>query len=724
MKMDNSYLFPGGGRSKHLLVGVSMLLLALALVACGGQQEPTATAAAEQPTELATEAPTEEATATAEPTEAATATAEPTMAGPTPAVSVEDQELVDGTVTVSLVTAAQPGWIVIHADDNGAPGPVIGHAAVDTGDNENVTVEVDESGVTETLYAMLHVDNGTVGTYEFPDGDPPVSVDGNVVVQPFTITGGMMSAMNEVGLQLVADGLAAPIAYAPIPDGSGRYVVVDQVGVVYLLDADGTMLEQPFLDVRDRMVELDTSYDERGLLGLAFHPNFADNGRFFVYYSAPLRDSAPAGWNATSHVSAFQVSADDPNIADPASEQILLQVDEPQGNHNAGQIAFGPDGYLYIPLGDGGAANDVAEGHVSDWYDFNEGGNGQDISQNLLGSILRIDIDGEGANGEAYAIPGDNPFVGMEDVLPEIWAYGFRNPFRISFDQGGDHALFVGDAGQNRWEEVSMVEAGGNYGWNVKEGTHCFDAANPDDSLDECPDADPEGNPLIDPIIEYQNANQEGGIGLVVIGGVVYRGDTMPNMDGVYIFGDWSNSFQQPNGRLFWAMPGDGDGMWAMQNLNVSNTENGTLNSFLLSFGQDANGEVYILTSDTPGPSGDTGRVYRLVPPAEADAMMGDQASGEDMGGEMSSASVTIENFAFNPDGVTVPAGTTVTWTNQDDVPHTVTAGTPDAPDADLFASGNLGNGDTFSYTFDEAGTFDYFCENHNSMRGTVTVEG
>lgn len=282
--------------------------------------------------------------------------------------------------------------------------------------------------------------------------------------------------------------------------------------------------------------------------------------------------------------------------------------------------------YPYIPLGDGGGANDVGLGHVADWYEFNVGGNGHNLDDNLLGSILRIDVDEEGTGDRPYGISADNPFVDSEEIAPETWAYGFRNPFRISFDMGGNNDLFVGDAGQNRWEEVSIVEAGGNYGWKVKEGTHCFDAAQPNQALDEYPDTDPEGNPLIDPIIEYQNANQEGGTGLVVIGGHVYRGDALSDLQGTYIFGDWSDDFSEPNAKLFAATPAE-EGLWQMHDLAVNNTEDGNLNSFLLSFGQDLDGEIYILTSDTPAPAGESGRVYRLVPAEMAGEMM--EESGE-----------------------------------------------------------------------------------------------
>lgn len=189
------------------------------------------------------------------------------------------------------------------------------------------------------------------------------------------------------------------------------------------------------------MLPLDPIYDERGLLGFTLHPDSANNGRAFVHYSAPLRDSAPEGFDHTSVVSELQLG----DGGSAATERNILQVDQPQSNHNGGAIAFGPDGYLYLTFGDGGNADDVGLGHVDDWYEVNEGGNGQDRSANLLGSILRIDVNG----AEPYAIPPDNPFAGAE--LPEIWAYG--NPFQLAFDRGGSGQLFVGDVGQNLWEE-------------------------------------------------------------------------------------------------------------------------------------------------------------------------------------------------------------------------------------------------------------------------------
>jgi glucose/arabinose dehydrogenase len=423
-----------------------------------------------------------------------------------------------------------------------------------------------------------------------------------------------------VGLRQVADGLVSPVTAVSAGDRSGRLFIVDQVGVIRVLDADGTLRSEPFLDLRSSIVPLMPDFDERGLLGLAFHPGYAGNGRLFVYYSAPLRAGAPAGYNHTSRVSEFRVSAGDPNRADPASERVLLEVDEPQFNHNAGTLVFGPsDGYLYISLGDGGGADDVGLGHVEDWYAANGGGNGQDIQRNLLGDILRIDVDG----GVPYGIPADNPFVGTPgcaDGCDETWAYGFRNPYRMSFDMGGDHDLFVGDAGQELWEEVSIAVKGGNFGWNVKEGTHCFSTENPDESPASCPDsvggAHPRaGDPLIDPVIEYANHHQPGGLGAVVVGGHVYRGSALPQFAGRYIFGDYSREEEEPDGSLFVAKPRK-KGLWKLQQLRVATSPSGRLDAFLLGFGQDPAGEMYVLTSKQSGPSGTTGEVFKLVRPS------------------------------------------------------------------------------------------------------------
>ena len=410
-------------------------------------------------------------------------------------------------------------------------------------------------------------------------------------------------------LVLIADNMVSPVGLISPDDASGRLFVIDQTGKVWIINNTGTKLTDPFLDVSSKMVSLNTNYDERGLLGLAFHPDFSSNRRIFVYYTAPPNAGGPEPgetWDNISRISEFTVLSSDANLVDIASEKIILEVNQPQGNHEGGTIAFGPDGYLYISIGDGGESNDVAPGHVDDWYEVNEGGNGQDIEANLLGDILRIDIDG----GNPYGIPSDNPFVN-EVGLDEIYAYGFRNPFRFSFDMGGTNRLFVGDAGQSLWEEINIMERGGNYGWNVKEGTHCFDASNYLNILDFCPDVDIYGNELIDPVIEMKNtANPDGGNSVTIIGGYVYRGINIPGIVGLYIFGSFSRDFQ-PTGELFIANP-TGPGLWSFMEIDLKSTP-GNIGHFLKGFGQDNNGEVYVAASINIGPTGSTGKIFKLA---------------------------------------------------------------------------------------------------------------
>jgi glucose/arabinose dehydrogenase len=414
----------------------------------------------------------------------------------------------------------------------------------------------------------------------------------------------------ELDIELVADGLVSPLGVVAVPDNSKRLFVIDQIGKVWIIDKDDQKLPTPFIDVSSKMISLSPNSDERGLIGLALHPNYQNNGRFYVYYQAPPRPGGPqpgVNWNNLSRISEFKVSAANPNMADINSEKVLLELDDPQGNHNGGTLAFGRDGYLYIAIGDGGAANDVAPGHVQDWYATNAGGNGQDLDSNLFGNILRIDVN----SGSPYGIPADNPFVNKPG-RDEIYAYGFRNPYRMSFDMGGSRQLFAGDAGQVLYEEVSIVKKGGNYGWNVKEGTHCFNAANNKETFGSCPSVDPMGNPLIDPIIELNNwQNPAGGKATTVIGGNVYRGRAIHGLDGKYIFGTFSQGPGTPNAELFVAEPGSG--MWPFEELTLKNRPD-DLGYYLKGFGQDLDGEIYLTVSSNAGPSGTAGQVYRLIP--------------------------------------------------------------------------------------------------------------
>jgi glucose/arabinose dehydrogenase len=436
------------------------------------------------------------------------------------------------------------------------------------------------------------------GTYSYHCAIHP-SMTGAVVVAVAQAGIDPSSVRPRVKLEPFAMGFTAPMELISADDGTGRMFLVDQIGVVKIVEANGTVLDEPFLDLRGKMVWLGASYDERGLLSLAFHPSFADNGRIFVFYSAPLRPGAPQGWNCTNRLSEFSISEDDANKVNMTSEKIILQVDKPQMNHNGGTIAFGPDGYLYVPLGDGGGANDVGRGHAPD-------GNGQNLTT-LLGKILRIDVDKKD-EGKAYGIPADNPFVAREGVLPEIYALGFRNPWRIAFDVGGDKSLFVSDAGQNLWEEVDIVTKGGNYGWNIREGTHCFDPRSPNKSPDSCPDKNARGEQLIDPIIEYGHD-----LGRVVVGGYVYRGQALPEMYGKYIFADWSNDFAKGNGTLLVATPTD-KGLWSLEEIEIAGRPGGRLGLFIRSFGMDEKGEIYVLASAETGPVNNTGEIFKILP--------------------------------------------------------------------------------------------------------------
>ncbi|NEU08339.1 PQQ-dependent sugar dehydrogenase [Flavihumibacter sp. R14] len=412
-----------------------------------------------------------------------------------------------------------------------------------------------------------------------------------------------------VGLELIADGLVSPLSVVEAPDDSHRLFIVDQVGKIWIVKEDGAKLPEPFLDISSKLIGLLPGYDERGLLSIAFHPQYKSNGKFFVYYTAPPKPGGPepgVNWDHVNRIAEFTVSAN-PDKAEPGSERIVLDIDQPQGNHNGGTIAFCADGFLYISIGDGGGADDVGPGHVPDWYLVNEGGNGQELEANLQGNILRIDIN----CATGYLIPKDNPFVGKTG-RDEIFAFGFRNPYRFSFDMGGSHQLFAGDAGQGLYEEVSIVKRGGNYGWNVKEGTHCFNAADNTTSLPNCPDVDPDGRKLIDPVIEVNNvANPAGGIATTIVGGNVYRGTAIPDFAGRYIFGIFSQGFTAPDGKIF-VSESKSSGLWSWEEIVLKDLPN-NLGLFLKGFGQDSKGEIYITGSTQLGPSGNTGKVYQLA---------------------------------------------------------------------------------------------------------------
>jgi len=350
----------------------------------------------------------------------------------------------------------------------------------------------------------------------------------------------------EVTGEVVASGLSRPTFVTHAGDGSGRLFVLEKPGRIRII-ANGGLTSTPFLDITG---VVGSSGNEQGLLGLAFHPEFESNGRFFVAYTAKDSKNTVAEYRASSNG----------NVAEPASGRVLMAVADQYPNHNGGMLAFGPDGYLYISMGDGGSSGDPL-------------GSGQDLNS-LLGKLLRVDVDG----AEPYGIPAANPFRNQNGARPEVWAYGLRNPWRFSFDsETGD--IWIADVGQNKWEEIdfqpSDSEGGENYGWNTMEGAHCYRPA------EGCNTAG-----LVLPVFEYDH-----GAGCSVTGGYVYRGSASPRLAGQYLFTDYCTP-------TLWATGRTSDGGFETEEI-------GKLPDGVSAFGEDEDGELYI-TVDREG------TVYRL----------------------------------------------------------------------------------------------------------------
>ena len=423
----------------------------------------------------------------------------------------------------------------------------------------------------------------------------------------------------QIKLEPVSQGeLVAPVGIANAGDGSNRLFVTEQRGTIRVI-ANGTLLNDPFLDIASKLVPERPNFDERGLLGLAFHPNFgqtgaANNDKFYVYYSAPQPNGNPSDpVNPVDHqsvIAEYSVGSLGSNVADVTSERILLTIDQPQFNHNAGFIGFGNDGMLYIATGDGGGGGDNEPGHTGGGSGDPSGGlgNSQDRS-NLLGKVLRIDPQGSNGIGGQYGVPADNPFVGEAGVREEIYAYGLRNPWRASFDDGpgGTNRMFIADVGQGRVEEINLLTRGGNYGWRILEGSSDFDpSVTPDPQVE-----------FVGPIAEYAHPGVGNGlleVGLSVTGGVVHRGSDA-SLNGKYIFGDWSTGFAQPRGTLLGLEETSPDQF----DLSVLDVVGGNpLDEYVLAFGLDEAGDVYLATKRTLSPSGlgpdgsPTGSIYRI----------------------------------------------------------------------------------------------------------------
>ena len=475
--------------------------------------------------------------------------------------SVTQVQFFDGTDSLGVVTAS----------------PYTLSVSLLPGSHSLTAAATDNQGAVSTSAAVAVA--LTVASVAIPDPIPAFFAKGGITVE----------------LQTILDGLASPLGMVAPDDGSGRLFVYDQAGFIWVATAAGQMSE-PLLDVHHRLVPLGV-YDERGLLGVAAHPLFAQHPLVYTYTSEPDTGMAdfmsvlPPGKtnNCQSVLAAWRIDPANTNRLDPASRHEILRIDKPESNHNGGAIHFGPDGFLYIAIGDGGNANDVGDGHAP-------GGNAQNLNV-ILGKLLRIDVDGTNSANTQYGIPLDNPFA-SQGGLGEIYAYGLRNPWSYSFDRATGQ-LYLGDVGQNNIEEVDLIVKGGNYGWNLQEGSFWFDPATGNVVTDPVRAAPPG---LIDPIAEYGH-----GDGAVVIGGFVYRGTKLTALQGRYVFADWG-TFGSPSGKLLY--------------LTESNTitqlrlglDDRQLGQWIKGFGEDADGELYVFTTRMLGPSGQTGRMLKIVP--------------------------------------------------------------------------------------------------------------
>lgn len=466
------------------------------------------------------------------------------------------------------------------------------------GSQSFVNVIVSRSGSQTRIDRIEFTSNG--------GGDTVVDDFSYSATQPFSpvnpISASVATGSVLIELEEVFTGLVAPVWASSAPGDSNHLYIVDQVGKIIRLNLDNNSSTE-LLDVSARLVSLGAfgpmSFDERGLLGLAFHPGYQGNGLLYTFSSEPVNGTADfttlSGAETANHqavIAEWQVN--NPSAANPTaatgSRRELLRIDEPQFNHNGGHLAFGPDGLLYISLGDGGNADDEGTGHGAN-------GNGRDAST-ILGTVLRINPRGNTASNGQYGIPTDNPLIGMSPVS-EIYAYGFRNPYRFSFDRDNGN-LWLADVGQGSIEEINRVNAGKNYGWNYKEGSFFFEGNG--NNAGTVTDTDP-GVPagLVDPVAEYDHDE-----GSAIIGGFVYRGAVINQLTGRYLFADFGNGMGSA-GRLFYL--GNNNSILAF---DVGN--NTRLPLDILGFGQDAQGEIYVLTNTTGTPFGNTGTVLKIVP--------------------------------------------------------------------------------------------------------------
>ena len=416
-----------------------------------------------------------------------------------------------------------------------------------TAPTEAATAAVEEPA---TLPATNTPESEVTEATEEPVPTPAPATEQALTPEPTALPGG--APVSSIDLELVLQGLDSPTYLTHA--GDERLFITEQVGRIQVV-VDGQVAEQPFLDITNRV---NSNASEQGLLSVAFHPQYAENGFFYVNYT---------DYNGDTVISRFSVSDSDPNQADPFSEYAILMISQPYTNHNGGLIKFGPDGYLYVGMGDGGSAGDPD--------------NNAQNPDTLLGAMLRIEPSASDDDPASYENPPDNPYLDEYQAQTEVWAIGLRNPWRFSFDrQTGD--LYVADVGQNQYEEVNFVPAGQggalNYGWPIMEGLHCFRQENCDQSE------------LLLPVVEYSHAQG----GCSVTGGYVYRGEQFAELRGNYFFGDFCSG-------MIWSLFRTADGQWQWSEEPVT-----TVDGSITSFGEDLAGELYVVTQQ--------GDIYRIQP--------------------------------------------------------------------------------------------------------------
>lgn len=474
--------------------------------------------------------------------------------------------------------------------------PVLNHAALGMRLELTVTEEMMEgpTGMPTTMVTPTRTMTPVVPTATpapmrtpaQPGPTPQELPETGMIPWAVATPGGTLPGEPAVELEQVVDGLIDPVNVVAPPDGTDRLFVVERPGRIRIVE-DGELLEEPFLDLVGSTL---SAFLEQGMYDIEFHPDYATNGRFFVHFAELLR-------NGDSMIVEYAVSDDDPNAADPESARVIMQIDQPWANHNGGELAFGPDGYLYIGSGDGGWEGDPLEA-------------GQDL-RTLLGKLLRIDVDNE--DDRPYAIPPTNPFTQTTQLVqlfgipeevfadihvnarPEIWAYGLRNPWKFQFDpETGD--LWLPDVGQNVWEEINYqpngTGAGANYGWDFNMGTQCFPV-----EQEECPIVG------VPPVAEYSHD-----LGSTVIGIGVYRGANIPDLEGVYLAGDYGS------GRI-WGIAEVEEGEWVMQELADTDV-------MLTGSGQAEDGTLYVTSFNCVYNGIDPfenqpGALWRIVAPGE-----------------------------------------------------------------------------------------------------------